>query len=66
MTAERLQQLIDGITEDIRMYSRELGWLVLFDPTTEAYHLCEVRFKLEQELGRLRDWRCGLASYQGE
>ena len=51
-----LEQQIADVTADIRAYQQDAGPWVIFDPSTEAYRLCDIRSRLAAELRRVKGW----------
>lgn len=43
------KKMIEEITKDIRAYQKAEGALVVFDPNSEAYTLCDLLIRLRQQ-----------------
>jgi len=56
MSAADLQLMIEEITKDIRLLQTANGGFVVFDPTSEAYRLVEVRLQIQRKLEAIRGW----------
>lgn len=52
MTRTQLTKMIEEVTADIRLYQRELGGHIVFDPSSEAARLCDTKLALQRELAR--------------